>query len=179
VRTKCVCAAFLFLLFVGTGLAQDCPPWGDTTAALKFLAAQKLHGTEVDPACVDRAFATLSHDKSAAEALIGLLDFERSVERDSFKTRGGQYPAIGALMTIGSPAIPFLIKAIKDNDSELVRNNAAEALAGIHRPCLRGAIENIEVSARKPGTTAEQRTRLRAAEDYLRKTFSPCKSEAS
>jgi len=161
----------LAVLITGLGFAQDCPKWGDKAGALHFLEENKLHSTDADPSCVDTAFATLSHDKDSTEALIGLLDFERSTKHDDFISYGSRYPATGALMTIGAPAVPHLIKAIKKADSQLVRINAAHALGAIHRVCADVAIDLLEKEAKKTETTGDEQTRLRAAQTYIRNFY--------
>jgi hypothetical protein len=179
VRTRRLSISLLLILSFGAGFAQDCPKWGDKAGALKFLQDNKAHGTDADPACVSTAFATLSHDKSAAEPLVELLDFERSTKNDDFKTHGKRYPAIGALIIIGQPAVPYLLKAITESSGELVRVNAAHTLGAIYAPCIRSLIASLEKQAAKPGTTANQQASLRAAEDYLIRIYPPCKSKVT
>lgn len=164
----------MLTLAAGNARSQDCPKWGDRTAALAFLHHNQSNGTAADPACVQRAFATLSHSAANAKALVALLDFERSVEHDSFKTRAGRYPAIGALVSIGKPAAPFLIKAIKDDQTEIVRTNAAEALGDIYAPCGRGAISQLEIELAKPDTTPRQQETLREAKRRIEKFYASC-----
>ena len=169
--------ALIVILATAVARSQDCPKWGDNARAVKFLQDNKPNSTAADPACVKRAFAALSHDHSNTAALIGLLDFERSIEHDDFKTIGGRYPAIGALMTIGKPVVPFLIKAIKENESELVRTNAAHTVGAIYAPCGRGGTTQLESELSKSVVTSEQQARLRAAKDYIEKFYSSCGSE--
>jgi len=165
------------LFMAGVVFGQDCPKWGDKVGALQFLQQNKTHGTDADPTCVDRAFATLSHAKASVEVFVGLLDFERSTKRDDFKTYDGRYPAIDGLVGIGTPAVPYLINAISENDSELVRTNAAHALGSIHGECVDVAITMLENEAKTKGT-GDQPARLRAAEEYIRKTYRvPCKTK--
>lgn len=171
------CASVVLLLATSIFFAQDCPKWGDKKGALQFLLANGPRSTAADPTCVDTAFATLSHDQAFAEALVGLLDFERSTEHDDFKTTAGRYPAISALMGIGKSSVPYLVKAIKESDNELTRSNAARVLGAIHRPCVRGAMARLDAEANKPGTTAEQVQRLVAARDYIGNFYRPCESE--
>lgn len=177
IRSIILPALLSFVLIPSVGSTQDCPQWGDKAGALKFLEENKAHGTAADPVCVSRSFATLSHDKKSAEVLVWLLDFERSVEQESFKTIGAKYPAIGALAMIGTPAVPYLIKAIKESDVELIRTNAARSLGVIYRPCVKGVLAKLEAEAEKNETTPEQQTRLRTAKEYLAAGPSPCKSE--
>jgi hypothetical protein len=175
---------FLFIglfvtLLAGALFAQDCPAVGDKAALIRFLQENKAHGTEADPNCVSRAFAELSYDKSNVKLLIGLLDFERSTKDEiSVTTPGTRYPAIGELASIGQPAVPHLIKAIKNSDSELVRHNATWALDEILRSkCLRDVIKLLTNEGNKPGTTAEQLDHLRGAEEIFRQIHHPCESE--
>ena len=174
------CGSFLIVLLISGAFGQNCPKWGDKASALKFLQDNKGNSTAADPACVNRAFNTLSRDKSSLEALIGLLDFERSIEKDDgLKGMSSRYPAIGALMDIGQPAEPLLIKTIKESESELIRTNAAHTLGAIHRPCVRALLSKLDREADKSETSAEQQTRLRAAKEYIGNFYPPCKSETS
>jgi hypothetical protein len=99
-------------------LGQDCPARGDKPTALRFLLTNKPHAVDADPKCVELAFYTLSKDATYAADLIGLLDFERSVEHDDFRTTEGRYPAMGALIVIGKPAVPYLIEGVKDQQQQ-------------------------------------------------------------
>jgi hypothetical protein len=179
-RVRLLCILMLCILVGRIGHAQDCPMWGDREAALRFLLANKAHATDADPVCVNRAFSTLSRDKSSAGALVGLLDFERSTKRDDFKSTSAQYPAIGALHRIGQPAVAHLIKAIKESESDVVRTNAAHALSDIFAPCVDGLIAKLEAESAKAGTTNDQQAKLRTAEQYIRSIYpQPCKSSAT
>jgi hypothetical protein len=171
--------SILFFITLGTGmvLCQDCPKWGDKKGALQFLLANKAHGTEADPTCVNKSFATLSRDDTYTEALVGLLDFKRSTQDDDFITTEKIYPATDSLFHIGKPATPYLIKAIRENDSELVRKNAAYILGGIYASCTRGVLALLESEANKQGTTAEQTQRLVAARDHIKNFYSQCAEE--
>jgi len=167
------------LLMSAAAMAQDCLQWGDRARAVKFLEENKPNGTAADPECVNRAFSTLAKDKSNVEVFIGLLDFERSLEKDhSLKGVSSKYPAVGALVSIGQPAVPRLLKAIKETSSELVRTNAASALEGMYRTCEKQLVDKLESEAAKPETLPEQQERLREAEKYIeeRHVASSCKS---
>lgn len=124
--------------YVGAGLAllvspvsaqeQPCPEYSNQPALLRFLQDHRSNSVEADPMCVLRAFGALSHDKAYMKALVELLDFERDYSHDEkLIFRGNQYPAVGAL---GDPtAIPYLIKAIEENDNEVVQDQCR----GSHR----------------------------------------------
>jgi hypothetical protein len=162
----------LSLLLGWPVLAQDCPPYRDKEALLRFLIEHHSHSTIADPACVDRAFASLSDDKSFTEFLVKLLDFEHSIKNDgNLMGRTSQYPAIGALARL--KAVPELIGVIKESDSELVRTNAAHALDLIHTTCVQIAVEILETEAANPNTTINQRERLQAAEKYINEHVGP------
>jgi hypothetical protein len=177
VRINCFFVPIMASVMTGLVFGQECPKWGDKVGALQFLQQNKTHGTDADPTCVDRAFATLSHANTSVEVFVGLLDFERSTKRDDFKTYDGRYPAIDALVGIGTPVVPYLINAISESDSELVRTNAAHALGSIHGQCVDVAITMLENEA-KIKTSGDQQARLRAAQEYVRKTYRvPCKTK--
>jgi hypothetical protein len=176
-KVQYLCMSILVLFITDAGLAHDCPKWGGKKGALQFLLANKAHGTEVDPTCVSKAFATLSDDDTYTETLVGLLGFERSTKDDDFKSKGRMYPATSALISIGKAEIPYLIKAIRESDSELVRKNAAYCLGIIHASCTRGVLALLEAEANKQGTTAEQTQRLVAARNDIETFYSQCDVE--
>lgn len=160
----------LSMFLAWPAVAQECPPSGQKDALLQFLLDHKSNSTDADPACVNRAFASLSRDKSYTEALVNLLDFERSTKKDdSLISRSSQYPAIAALARLG--AIPQLVKVIEESDSEVVRTNAAHALDLIYRACFKEAITLLEREATNPSTNSVQQERLRAAEKYITEHF--------
>ena len=82
-----------------------------------------------------------------------------------------QYPAISALAR--NDAVPYLVAAIKNNDSELVRTNAAETLDLLYRACVKNAVKMLENEAEQSGLTAEQQDRLRTAGQYINKHLGP------
>jgi hypothetical protein len=182
VRFKCLYVATIicFLASSGFGQEQPCPEYSDKAALLQFLQDHRSNGVEADPECVDRAFAALSHDKSYTEALVQLLDFERNDKNDnSLRARSSRYPAIDALAR--SYAVSYLVRAIKENENEVIRMNAAEAIDLVYRTCVRTAISMLESKAKKPETVAEQQVRLRDAEKYISEHLGPrpCKGAPS
>ena len=167
---------FLYFVLICLGwapsIAQTCPSWSDKQALLQFLEAHRSNSLEADPRCVNRAFATLSRDKSYTKDLVQLLDFERSTkEDDALLARSSQYPAISALAR--NDAVPYLVAAIKTSDRELVRTNAAEALDLLYRACVKNAVKMLENEAEQSGLTAEQQDRLRTAGQYINKHLGP------
>jgi hypothetical protein len=93
-KFNCLVTGLFVVLLANAVFAQGCPPRGDKDAALQFLQANKSHGPDIDPVCVDQAFGTLNYDKSFIKPLIQLLDFERSIEHHiSTIMPGTQYPA--------------------------------------------------------------------------------------
>jgi len=173
-RPICWYVGLTLLLLVSPGFAQEgqCPQYSDEPALLRFLQDHRSKSVEADPTCVRRAFAALSHDKSYIKALVELLDFERDYSHDEkLLSRSSQYPAIGALAN--SDAVPFLIKAIEENDNEVARINAAEALDLVYGECIQTAISLLEKEAIKPETYSEQQYRLRQAEKYIKERLGP------
>jgi hypothetical protein len=166
--------------YLGFGQEKSCPAHYDLEGLLQFLREHRSNSLDADPQCVRRAFAELGDDKKYTEALIDLLDFERNTKGDEkLITRGSQYPAINAL---AHPfAVPYLIKVIKENDNEVVRLNASEALEMTYSLCITTAISILEKEASKPEATADQQVRLRNAEKYINERFGPrpCKTHPS
>ena len=176
-KFKFLCLVLIFFGWALPSFAQTCPSWSEKPALLRFLHDNKSHSLAADPACVDRAFATLSHDNSYNQALIGLLDFERSTKQDDrLLGPSSQYPAIGALAK--SSAVPYLIAAVKNNDSELIQKNAAEALTLLYRGCPQVVTEMLEAEAEKSDVNGDQQGHLRTAAEYIAAKYSefPCKS---
>ena len=180
-RFWCI-AVVLLLGSQGFGQEQWCPNYSDKAGLLQFLLDHRSNSLEADPQCVERAFASLSHDKKYIDDLIGLLDFERNFKNDEkLISRSNEYPAIGAL---GHPeAVPRLVKAIEKDESQVARINAAEAisLALPDEVCTRGMIALLEREAASPEVSAEEQTRLKEAEKYAFDHLlpRPCKNERS
>jgi hypothetical protein len=166
-----------FLPCLGFGQEQPCPEYSDKAALLQFLQDHRSNGVEANPECVNRAFAALSHDQSYTESLVQLLDFERNDKNDSsLRARSSRYPAIDALAR--PYVVSYLIRAIKENENEVIRINAAEAIGLIYRTCVRTAISVLESEAKKPETAVEQQVQLRDAEKYVNEHLGPrpCKA---
>jgi hypothetical protein len=152
---------------------EKCPP--GLKAASQFLLDNRPKSLEVDPNCVDGTFAAMgltastNHDRFYIRTLVDLLDFERIDENPEFNHHFVRYPATEVLHF--PAAIPFLVNAIKQTDSALVRTNAVETVLWTYRECMPAAIAKLNQEAEKPETTAEQRTRLQMAtehgEEYL------------
>ena len=171
-RFSCLHIAALFLLSACAVNAQDCPKASEKGALLQFLLDHRGNSLDADPGCVDRAFASLSLDKVYIDALVKLLDFERSIKSDtSLIGRTSQYPAIGALARL--KAVPQLIAVIKESDSELVRTNAAHALDLIHSSCIQVAVDMLDKEAANPNTPSYQQERLREAKKYISEHVGP------
>jgi len=166
------CVVLICLSWALPSIAQTCPSWNEKQALLQFLEEHKSESLQADPMCVGRAFASLSHDKVYTQSLVHLLDFERSTKHDEkLFARSSQYPAIGALAR--NDAVPYLVAAIKNSDSELVRTNAAETLDLLYRTCVQAAANILETEAEKSGVNAEQQNRLRTAGKYINEHLGP------
>jgi len=147
----------LVLITAGTMVAQNCPAWREREALLQFLLDHRSNSTDADPDCVSRAFASLSYDKSYLGPLVKLLDFERSTKNDEkLFARSGKYPAISALARM--EAIPQLINAIKESESDLVRTNATEALDLVCLIAFRRRLHYSKKKRRSPTPQVRSRT---------------------
>lgn len=162
------------------GQENSCPEYSDRAGLLQFLQDHRSNSLEADPQCVMRAFGSLSEDKSYTDALAQLLDFERNdKDDDALKSRASRYPAVNVMCR--PYFVPYLVKAIKESDNEVVIINAAEAIDLVYRTCPQRTIATLESEASKPETSFEEQERLRAAEKHLNERLNrrPCKTESS
>ena len=160
-----------------------CPT--DTEALYQFLLDHRSNSLEADAECVDVAFiemgleAKYRNNRFYTKALVDLLDFERKDENVEFAHHFIKYPAMERLHF--PAAVPYLVDAIKQSDSELVRTNAADTIFFIYRGCTAAAVARLNHEAKKPETTFEQRTRLQIAAEFERNYYpdgpGPCNSE--
>jgi len=167
----------------GSAEADRCP--ADLKPLYQFLLEHRSNSLEADPKCVDRAFAKVAfaaafrHSRYYTKALVDLLDFEEQDENPEFNHHFVKYPATGSLHFPG--AVPYLIDAIKQSDSEVVRTNAADVLRFTYHECTSAAVSRLNQEGDKPETTPEQRTRLQTAAECVNNYFSggpgPCRSE--
>jgi len=157
---------------------QRCPLYSDKKASFEFLLDHRSNSLEADPQCVMQALASLRKDRLYTKALVQLLDFERNDKNDDrLRGLGSRYPATDALDFPG--AVPYLVGAIKESESELVRTNAAATIQLIYTSCVQAAATMLNHEAEKPGTTAEQKDRLQTAAQYVRDLYGgpgPCRS---
>ena len=161
---------------------QKCPT--DVKGLHQFLLDHRSNSLDADPKCVDGAFSAMGsrarfqHDRYYIKALIELLDFERIDEDPGFSHHLVLYPAAATLIL--PAAVPSLVSAIKESDSELVRTNAAYTMFWIYRECTPAAVTKLKQEGDKAETTPEQRTRLQVASEYVENYFpdgpGPCKS---
>jgi len=175
-RINFLCLTFFVLTVAGPAFADGCATYSDNELLMQYLLDNKAHSLEADSGCVGRAFAQLSHEKGYIERLVSLLDFERSTENDDhLRTRASRYPAIAALGR--SDAVPYLLKAIKENNSELVRINALYALGLAYDSCSQSAAAVLRTKAAQSTNSAEERARLRRAARWMEKSYEwrrPC-----
>ena len=151
--------------------------------AVQFLLDKKASSTAADRYCIDDAFTTLTsatmfRNKNYIKFLVGMLDFERWVP-DYAEASEQKYPAIGHLYSLsggGKNIAPYLIKAIKESDSEVLRTNAAETLI---YPSACKALRLLKREAEKEDLPSDQRMRLEDAAKYIDDRFSlspPCEA---
>jgi hypothetical protein len=148
---------------------EKCP--SDVKGLHQFLLDHRSNSLEADPTCVDGAFGKMAtearyrHSRFYTRAMVNLLDFERQDENPWFSHHFVRYPATEVLHF--PAAVPYLVDAIKQSDSELVRTNAADAIFWIYRECTPAAVTKMNQEAEKPETTPEQTTRLQIAAEYI------------
>lgn len=159
----------------------------DEKTAVQFLVDHKANSTAADRHCVDGAFATLANatefrNKNYIEFLVGMLDFERTPQ-EYVQASEPKYPAINVLHHLNGgekKVVPYLIKAIKESDSEVLRANAAETLYYSIHAC--GALRVLTREDEKAEVPYEQKLRLEAAERYINDLTPlnpPCEASSS
>lgn len=147
----------------------------DADGSYQFLLDHRSNSLEADRECVVRAFSLMSsaarfqHDHRFMKALVDLLDFEKRGRDYDPLTDGSRYPATDALPF--PAAIPYLVDAIKQSDSELIRTNAAATIQLIYRTCVQAAVARLKKEAEKSGTTAEGKQRLQEAQTYVKELY--------
>jgi len=148
----------------------------------------KANSTAADRHCVDGAFITLGsatgyRNKNYIKFLVGMLDFERSMPQDYAEASEQKYPAINELhhlYGLGKNVIPYLIRGIKESDSEVLRANAAETLYYSISACR--ALRVLKRLAEKEDVPYEQKLRLEDAAkhiDDLTPLSPPCEASGS
>jgi len=135
--------------------ASPCPALDGSTPAsrLEYLRGERAR---LSPACVLVAVAQLGYDRyvPAVKTLVGYLDYRDPAKMPGFRSAhiewsGSVYPAGEALFQIGKPAVSQLIEAIADaTTSDLVRNNAADAVSTIYREDLPEGVAVLVRAAR-------------------------------
>jgi hypothetical protein len=187
VPLKGICIAITVLLLVWEGTSQECPVKDEKTA-VQFLVDHKANSRAADRHCVDVAFLTLSvatqfKNKNYIEFLVGMLDFERSTIEEYASPGERKYPAIDELNHLsetGKNVVPYLIKSIKESDSEVLRANAAETLYYSVSAC--GALRMLKRQAERADILYEQKIRLEAAArqiNDLTPLNPPCEARSS
>jgi hypothetical protein len=158
---------------ISQGTPPECPVKNEKTA-VQFLLDHKANSLSADRHCVDQAFVRLTtavqfQNKNYIPFLVSMLDFERFVtELEHADNTVPTYPAIEDLVflcKLPMNVAPFLIKAIKESDSELQRKNAAQAL-GESGYCR--ALKLLARAAEKQDLRFEQRDRLETAEKQIK-----------
>jgi hypothetical protein len=85
-------------------------------------------------------------------------------------TPGERYPAAGALMEIGRPCLPAVVKVVAQNASDsLESRNALEIVRVLFRYDLAGGVDYLNEAAEK-ASSPEAAKRLRKAAESLRET---------
>lgn len=126
--------------------------------------------------------------RNAIPELIEYLDFERKFESTQKqdpnlkidplevthwqdRPLSGRYPAISALFQIGKPALPSLVKVIKENDVDSVKSkNALEVIQLIFRDDLSEGVKYLE-NAVGESKTQDGQQRLQNALEKTREEW--------
>jgi hypothetical protein len=186
-RFKCIGCAGTILLLACAGFSQGCPKVKDEKAAVQFLLDNKASNTEADRYCVDNAFAILGHatafrNKTYIKFLVGMLDFERWTPGLTNEAGEQKYPAMDVLVYLqksGKNVAPYLIKGVKQSDSEVLRANAALTLNNTIGGCA--GLRLLSREDEREDVPYEQKLRLEAAAKHINDWISnqPCETDSS
>jgi hypothetical protein len=126
--------------------------------------------------------ATQFKNKNYIEFFVGMLDFERSTIEEYASPGDRMYPAIDELNHLsgtGKNVVPYLIKSIRESDSDVLRANATETLYYSVSAC--GALRMLKREAEKENVPYEQSIRLEAATKHIKDLttlYRPCDDES-
>jgi hypothetical protein len=118
----------------------------DARARRNFLVSQEP--TRSSP-CITSVIKSLKAG-SAEETIHILIRYLDYMDPESAPipgvgaSRRPDFPAIAVLFEIGKPAIPSLLSAIEDSDSETVQRNASLTYSFIYRDDLADGIRNLQ-----------------------------------
>jgi hypothetical protein len=175
------CSIFFLVLSKGPCFGQECPEF-EKMRSNEHALAQLLRNQESarrSPDCTIfalRRLGELNYDGKSmkgglgtnvvAELLTEYLDFERPrLEFEPLGVGGNSdlYPAVPALVEIGSAAQPALLKAItSEKTSDVARENAVTVMMYLHRENQAIAVKVIKIAARNE-KDADAAERLRQA----------------
>jgi hypothetical protein len=178
-RFKCIYITITILFLAREGISQECPEIKDEKTAVQFLLDHKANSTAANRHCVDGAFsilgiATAYKNMNYIKFLVGMLDFERSMP-DYVEASEQKYPAMDVLHHLnglGKNVVPYLIKGIKESDSEVLRANAAETLYYIY-PSKCKAWGKLTREAEKADIPSDQKIRLEDAAKHIDQDLDP------
>jgi hypothetical protein len=186
-RSNVLYVAVTMLGLACATMSQDCPKVKDERLAVQYLLDKKASNTEADRYCVNNAFAILVHatefrNKTYIKFLVGMLDFERWTPGLTMEAGEHKYPAMGVLEYLqksGKNVAPYLIKGIKESDSEVLRTNAAETLYHSISACA--ALSLLSREDEREDVPYEQKLRLEAATKHINdwSANDPCEASAS
>jgi hypothetical protein len=182
---------FFLILSKGPCVAQECPEFvkmrSNEHALAQFL--QNQESARRFPECtilVLRRLGDLNYDGKSmkgglgtnvvAELLTEYLDFERPrLEFEPLGVGGNSelYPAVPALVEIGSAAQPALLKAItNEKTSDVARENAVTVMMYLHRENQAMAAKAIKMAARNE-QNVDAAGRLRQASNEAAERCNP------
>ena len=185
-RFKCIFVAISVLMLACTGFSQECPQVKNGKMAVQYLLDKKVNNTEADRYCVEDAFETLSfatrfRSKNYIKFLVEMLDFERWTPGLTNEAGEEKYPAINVLIGLqksGKDVVPYLINGIKENDSEVLRTNAALTLYESIHGCA--ALSLLSRQDENENVPYEQKQRLEAATKLIKGIAGqPCEADSS
>ena len=164
----------LVCLFVISTQALDCNEVVSQKKSDDLISFLKTRAQQMDAECVSRAITTLGDLRAAsgADALASFLDFERPQserERAGVADPHDKFPAVPALVSIGLPAVPTLMRKLQGGEmTKVARQNAIRSIVLIHSEDPSRAIETLKRAATETRTQEESLRMESSARDAIR-----------
>lgn len=146
------------------------PGISEKKADYAIAAISDAQSRVTDPKCVaaNIRYLGLAHVDRAVPALVAMLGYKVPPQALRKPTNDDLYPAIGALVNIGEPAVPALIEVLasKDNDS-IESKNAIDSLMDmrVYRDNLNLPLRAIKRAADKENDPIRSARLHRALQD--------------
>ena len=163
------CLLVVTLLLAQLVAATECAEVQNSNSA-QLIAFLKESGGSSESGCVAQAIVRLGawRDPAGTAVLISFLAFQRpatELEEGGLVDLHDRYPAVPALFSIGSEAVPALVNAIASGQlNDLATRNAIRAVSLIYRDTPPDSIKVFQKAGKSSNDPASRKRLQLAAE---------------